>query len=53
MGKRKVCDNGQLWKLEIKKGDPCSFGKFAATEVTLDGPEHLIIREDDILGIVK
>ena len=51
--KRKICDDGPLGKLEIKRGDRVLFGKFAATEVTLDGPGHRIICTDDVLGIVN
>ena len=51
--KRKICDDGPLWKLELKKRDRVLFGKCVATEVTLDGPEHRIIRTDDVLGIVN
>jgi len=39
--------------LDVKKGDTVLFSKFAGTEVTLDGEEYLIMREDDILGIVE
>ena len=53
VGKRKICDDGQLWKLEIKKGDRVLFGKCVAAEVILDGPEHRIICTDDVLGIVN
>ncbi len=52
VGKGKIRDDGGLQKLEIKKGDRVLFGKFAGTEVTLEDEEHLIIREDDVLGIV-
>ncbi len=52
VGKGKIRDDGKLQKLDVKKGDRVLFGKFAGTEVTLDGTEHLIIREDDVLGIV-
>ncbi len=52
VGKGKIRDDGVLQKLDIKKGDRVLFGKFAGTEVTLEGQEHLIIREDDVLGIV-
>ena len=52
VGKGKIRDDGVLQKLDIKKGDRVLFGKFAGTEVTLDGTEHVIIREDDVLGIV-
>ena len=53
VGKGKIRDDGVLQKLDIKKGDRVLFGKFAGTEVTLDGTEHLIIREDDVLGIME
>ncbi len=53
VGKGKIRDDGVLRKLDIKKGDRVLFGKFAGTEVTLDGTEHVIIREDDVLGILK
>ena len=53
VGKGKLRDDGELQKPEVKKGDRVLFGKFAGTEVTLDGTEHVIIREDDVLGIVK
>ncbi len=52
VGKGKIGDDGKLQKLDVKKGDRVLFGKFAGTEVTLDGTEHVIIREDDVLGIV-
>ena len=52
VGKGKIRDDGVLQKLDIKKGDSVLFGKFAGTEVTLDGTEHVIIREDDVLGIM-
>ncbi len=53
VGKGKIRDDGVLQKLDIKKGDRVLFGKFAGTEVTLDGTEHVILHEDDVLGIVK
>ncbi len=52
VGKGRVLENGKIQKLDVKKGDRVLFGKFAGTEVTLDGEEHLIIREDDVLGVV-
>ena len=52
VGKGKIRDDGVLQKLDIKKGDRVLFGKFSGTEVTLEDEEHLIIREDDVLGIV-
>jgi len=53
VGKGMIRDDGTLQKLDVKKGDRVLFGKFAGTEVTLDGEEHLIISEDDVLGIVE
>lgn len=51
-GKGKVLDDGSRRELEVKEGDKILFGKYAGTEIKLDGKEHLILREDDILGIV-
>ncbi len=53
VGKGKIRDDGTLQKLDVKKGDRVLFGKYAGTEVTLDGTEHVIIREDDVLGILQ
>ncbi len=52
VGKGMIRDDGKLQKLDVKKGDRVLFGKFAGTEVTLDGTEHVILREDDVLGIM-
>ena len=52
VGNGKVLENGEVRKLEVKAGDPILFGKYSGTEVKIDGEEHLILREDDILGIV-
>jgi chaperonin GroES len=53
VGNGKILEDGTLRKLEVKKGDRILFGKYSGTEVKLDGDEHLIMREDDILGIVE
>ncbi len=53
VGKGVIRDDGKLQKLDVQKGDRVLFSKFSGTEVTLDGTEHLIIREDDVLGIVE
>jgi chaperonin GroES len=45
-------EDGKLQKLSVKKGDRILFGKYSGSEVTLDGVECLIMREDDILGIL-
>jgi chaperonin GroES len=52
-GKGKVGDDGKLQPLDVKKGDKVLFGKYSGTEVNIDGEEHLIIREDDVLGVVE
>ena len=49
-GKR---EDGKVVALDVKAGDKVLFGKYSGTEIELDGDEHLIMREDDILGIVE
>jgi chaperonin GroES len=53
VGNGKLLEDGSVRKLEVKKGDRILFGKYSGTEVKIDGEEHLILREDDILGIVE
>jgi chaperonin GroES len=53
VGKGKTAEDGKLIKLDVKAGDRILFGKYAGTEVKIDGVEHLIMREDDILGIIE
>ena len=53
VGKGKVLENGKLQPLEIKKGDRVLFNKYSGTEVQIESEEHLIIREDDVLGICE
>ena len=53
VGKGKVLEGGKVVPLEVKKGDRILFSKYAGTEIKLDGEEHLIMREDDILGIIE
>ncbi len=53
VGKGKTTDEGKLLKLDVKEGDVILFSKYAGTEVKIDGKEYLIMREDDILGIVE
>lgn len=52
VGNGKILDDGARVKLEVKKGDRVLFGKYAGTEVKIEGNEYLILREDDILAIV-
>ncbi len=53
VGKGMIRDDGTLQKLDVKKGDRVLFRKFGGAEVTLEGEEHLIIREDDVLAILE
>ena len=53
VGNGKTLDDGSTQPLDVKKGDRLLFGKYSGTEVNLDGGEHLIIREDDVLGILE
>jgi len=46
-------DDGKRIPLEVKSGDRVLFGKYSGTEVKLEGEEYLILREDDVLGIVQ
>ncbi|MBW2359086.1 MAG: molecular chaperone GroES [Deltaproteobacteria bacterium] len=46
-------ENGNRIPLEVKKDDRVLFGKYAGTEIKIDGVEHIIMREDDILGIME
>jgi chaperonin GroES len=52
VGKGKIMENGSQQPLEVKKGDKILFGKYAGTEINIEGDEHLIMREDDIIAIV-
>jgi len=53
VGKGKTSDDGKLIALDVKVGDKVLFRKYGGTEVKIDGVEHLIMREDDILGIIE
>jgi len=53
VGKGKTADDGKLIKPDVKAGDRILFGKYSGTEVKIDGVELLIMREDDILGILE
>ena len=52
-GPGKVDDNGKRTPLEVKAGDKVLFGKYSGTEIKLDGEEHMILREDEILAILE
>ena len=53
VGTGRLLDSGEVRALAVKKGDLVLFGKYGGTEVKIDGQEHLILREDDILGIIE
>jgi chaperonin GroES len=52
-GTGKILENGKKQPLEVKAGDRVLFDKYAGTDVKIDGIEHLIMKEDDILGIIE
>ncbi len=52
VGNGKVGDDGKRIALEVKKGDRILFGKYSGTEVKISGEEYLIMREEDVLGII-
>ncbi|MBW1830167.1 MAG: co-chaperone GroES [Myxococcales bacterium] len=53
VGTGRILDSGEIRELAVKKGDLVLFGKYGGTEVKIDGEDHLILREDDILGIIE
>ncbi len=53
VGGGKLLDTGTKQSLEVKKGDKVLFGKYAGTEIQVQGEEHLIMREDDIIAIIE
>ena len=52
VGKGKYTDEGKLIPIEVRAGDKILFGKYSGSEIQLEGEDHLIMREDDILGIL-
>jgi len=53
VGKGKITDDGKLQPMEVQKGDRILVGKYSGSEIKVDGEEHLIIREDDVLAILE
>ena len=53
VGKGKVNDGGKLMAVGVKVGETILFGKYSGSEIKIDGDEHLIMREEDILGVVE
>jgi chaperonin GroES len=52
VGKGKLKEDGTLIPMDVKKGDRILFGKYAGTEIKIDGEEYLMMKEDDVLGII-
>ena len=53
VGKGKVKEDGSIQPLDLKAGDTILFGKYSGTEIKIDGEEYLIMREDDVLGVLE
>ena len=53
VGKGKMTDDGKVIPLDVKVGDRILFGKYSGTEIKIEGEEHLIMREEDILGVIE
>jgi chaperonin GroES len=53
VGKGKANDDGKIIPLQVKVGDKILFGKYSGSEIKIDGDEHLIMREEDILGVIE
>ena len=53
VGNGKKLEDGKVQQLDIKAGDRVLFGKYSGTEIKIDGHEHLVLREEDVLGVVE
>jgi chaperonin GroES len=53
VGNGKVLEDGKVRPLDIKAGDTILFSKYAGTEIKIEGKDHLILREEDVLGVVE
>jgi chaperonin GroES len=53
VGNGKIQEDGSLRKLEVKAGDKILFSKYSGSDIKIDGTEHLILREDDILAVIE
>ena len=52
VGKGKILEDGNVRNLDVKKGDTILFGKYSGTDIKISGDEYLIMREDDVLGVI-
>jgi chaperonin GroES len=53
VGNGKLLENGEVRPLDVKQGDKVLFGKYSGTEVKIDGVEYLVLREEDIMGVIE
>lgn len=53
VGQGRVGDDGKIRPLDVKKGDKVLFGRYAGTEIKIEGTEYLMMREEDILGVIN
>ncbi|MBI4475828.1 MAG: co-chaperone GroES [Acidobacteria bacterium] len=53
VGSGRINDKGQVFPLDVKAGDTILFGKYAGTEIKIEGQEYLIVREDEVLGVLE
>jgi len=53
VGKGKTTEDGKIMPLDVKVGDKVLFGKYSGTDIKIDGKEYLMMREDDVLGVVE
>jgi len=53
VGSGKIQENGAVRPMDVKAGDKILFGKYTGTEVKIDGEDHLILREDDVLAVIE
>ncbi len=53
VGKGKIGDDGKPIKMEVKTGDKVLYSKYAGTEIKIDGEDYLLMREDDVLGVIE
>jgi chaperonin GroES len=53
VGTGRINDKGQVFPLDVKEGETVLFGKYSGSEIKIDGKEYLILREDDVLGVLE
>jgi chaperonin GroES len=53
VGKGRINDNGQVFPPDVKEGETVLFGKYSGSEIKIDGQEYLILREEDVLGVLE